>query len=804
MFINYLKIIIRSLWKFKKFTILNILGFVSGLTCVLLIITYVQDELSYDSYNTNVNHIVRIARRYNMEDNSVHEVALTNYQLAPKLKAAFPFLKNVIRLGVAGGILQYENKKFYEDYIYLAEKDIFDVFSFNVIKGDPKTALSSPYTMVITDKMAKKYFGNENPLGKVINYEKKDFKITGVIEEIPANSHFNIDFLISMETGKDIYSQLYLENLGSMILYTYVLLPENYTAEKFEKLLPKFREEHWSSFSRMEFFIQPLKDIHLHSQIQYEIGINGDIQYIYIFSLIAILIMLIACINYMNLATARSLNRASEVGMRKVLGASRSRIAGQFIGESIFISMIALFIAGVCAEIAMPFFNILTGKELELNFFANYKILFNFIFLAILVGIFSGSYPAFFLSSFHPINILKKKYNTLESTISLSLRKGLIIFQFTISIILIIGTIFIFNQLAFMRDKKLGIETEQIITVALPLEKTIEQYNTLKKELTAYSYIESVTAANHPLTYRVAHTRRYQAEGHESENEGIVINTLIVDHDFFSTMGGEIIKGRDFSETFPSDINSAYIINESAAKKLKLNDPIDKYCYGEMFTMNGERAIKKGKIIGVVRDFHFSSLHEEIQPVVFSIHSRQTWPLFELLIKINTNDIPAILKTIENKYEKIFPENLFSYTFLDEEFNNLYQAEERLLNITTTFSLLAILIASLGLLGLVAFTTELRTKEIGVRKVLGATLSNIITLLTKDLTKWVFISNIIAWPIAWYAMNNWLQSFAYRIDMSFGVFLLAGGFALTIALLTVSSQAIKAAIANPVESLRYE
>jgi len=801
---HHFKIIIRNLWKFKKFTILNILGLVSGLTCVLLIITYVQNELSYDSYHANADRIVRMARRYHGEDKSVKEGALTNYQLAPKLKAAFPFLKHVIRLGYASGTIKYEDKKFEEEYVYLSEKDIFDVFSFNLIKGDSRTALSSPYAMVITEKMAKKYFGNEDPLDKVIVYDDKDFKITGIMEEVPANSHFNIDFLLSMETGKEIYSKIYLENLGSMILYTYVLLPEKYTPEKFEKLLPQFREAHWPSFSRMDFFVQPLKDIHLHSNIQYEIGVNGDIQYIYIFSVVALMIMLIACINYMNLATARSNERSLEVGMRKVLGANRSRIAFQFLSESILISVIALLIAGAFAEIVMPFFNNLAGKELELNFFTNYGLLFNFMFLSILIGILSGSYPAFFLSGFQPLNILKRNYTRSGSYKSLPFRKGLVIFQFTISIVLIIGTITVFNQLSFMRNTKLGIDTEQIVAVPLPSEKTTEQYNALKKELTNYSYIENVAGANQPLAWRVGHTRRYQIEGHETENEGVVINTLIVDHDFFSTLGGEILKGRNFSEIFPSDVNNSYIINESVVRKLNMTDPINKQCHGTMFTVNGDKTIKKGMIIGVVRDFHFSSLHQEIQPVVFSLHSQRTWPLFQLLIKIDTNDIPAALKTIKRKWEKIFPENPFSYTFLNEEFYRLYRAEERLLNITATFSVLAILIACLGLLGLAAFTTERRTKEIGIRKIMGATLSNIISLLTKEFTKWVLLANFIAWPIAWYAMNKWLQNFAYRTELSWWIFGLAGIIAFGIAIFTLCFTTIRTAMANPVESLHYE
>jgi len=806
MFKNYIKITFRNLLKHKIYTIINILGLVIGLTSVLLIIAFVQEEFSYDMYHENIDQLVRITGRYDQGGDSKNNNALTNFQLAPKLKAAFPFLRKIIRMGWREGIVKYKDKKFKEMDIYLVDEDIFDVFSFNLIKGNPKTALKTPFSMVITENIGKKYFANEDPINKTLKFQDKIFNITGVMEEIPSNSHFKADFFISITTAEDIYSKLYLEDLSSLSVYTYVLLPDNYTPEQLEKLMPQFIKDHWPEWavSYMELLVQAVKEIHLHSHLNSEIQVNGDIKYVYIFSIVALFIVLLASINYMNLAVARSLNRALEVGIRKVLGALRRQITFQFLIESVLISIIAFLIAIFSAKIAILYFNNISGKDLQINFFTNYSLFIYFILLSLLVGIFSGSYPAFLLSAFRPIKVLKGNKVTTNKNKPFSLKKGLVILQFVISTSLICSSIIIYNQLDFMRNKKLGIAIEQIVVLPLPTAELSEKYEVIKKELSNHSNIIGITGANHSLARRVGHFRKYKIEGLAPENEEIVLNTLIVDHDFFGMLGVKFLEGRDFSKDFLSDVEVAYIINKSAQYKLKLDDPINRSCEGVLFTAKGERSIKKGKIIGIVKDFNFTSLHQEIQPVIFNLNSKRTWPIRAMLIKINAKDITSTLDFIEKKWQEFSLEQPFTYSFLDKEFSKLYEGEVRLSNIITTFSLLAILIACLGLFGLTAFMTEQRTKEIGIRKVLGASVIEIVMSLSKDFTKWALYANIVAWPLAYWIMNKWLQNFAYRVNIQWQTFFLAALITQVIAITMISYQVIKAAKANPVKALRYE
>ncbi|WP_020532139.1 ABC transporter permease [Flexithrix dorotheae] len=810
MFKNYLKVAFTNLWNHKVFSFINILGLTVGMAACFLILLFVQDELSYDQYHEKADRLYRVFVEYKNQEGEFVGGVITPYILGPTLASVFEGeVERVIRIdGPFSYQIEKGDKKFPQEGLALADADVFDAFSFKLIAGDPKTALVEPFTMVIDKTIAEKFFGKEDPIGESLLIEEEfEVKITGIIDEIPENSHAHFHGFVSMASGEQIYSERVKTQWGEGSQSTYLVLPKGANAEKFEAKLPDFVENHTfgegaSAFVR--YRLQKVTDIHLHSHLRGELEANGDIDYIYIFSGVALVIMLIACINYMNLSTARSSERAKEVGLRKVVGAYRSQIITQFLSESILLTLIAFILAILCAEIALPVFNEIAQKELEINYLENFFVVTVFLGIAIVIGIVAGSYPAFFLSSFQPVKVLKGSKGSSGGK-SVVLRKVLVILQFAISITLIISTIVISEQLNYLRNKKLGINTDHIVISNFQDTTLVNKFPVLKRELLKNPDIKSITATNKRMTRNLSSNLGYKIEGAEPNPQGqdnYTITTVTSDHDFFKTYEAEFVMGRDFDETIPSDAREGFIFNESAIKLLGLEDPIGKEVESATFDMEIMDFVpKKGKIIGVVKDFHFESLDYTISPVGF--HISDNW-LNWMSIKLAGNNIPETVQYIESTIKSFAPTRPFNYTFLDEDINQLYQGQERVMIIFRYFAGLAIIIACLGIFGLSSFTAERKTKEIGIRKVLGASTSGVTILLTREFIKLVVVAAVIGWPIAYYFMDSWLTDFNYRIDIGFGAFILATFVAIFIAVFTVSSQAIKAALTNPVKALRYE
>jgi putative ABC transport system permease protein len=813
---NHLKIAVRNLLKYKVYSFINILGLAIGMACCILILLYIQDELSYDRFHENAHRIFRVSRQwFNPDGTSSLHLGHVAPPIAPLLKNDFPDIIHAVRL-IGGGttLVRYEARYFEEPGFYFADPEIFDVFTLPFIKGDPKTALLDPNSVVITEEMAAKYFGNLDPINQVINIDGgADLKVTGVMKSIPHNSHFHVDFLGAMKLLEQFFgADVFQYNWGSNNYATYLLLPKGYDLRQLEAQFPAFLDRHLTAAYQREtgqappqqpslgnkLHLWPLTDIHLYSHLDSEIEPNGDIKNVYIFSSVAFFILLIACINFMNLATARSANRAREVGLRKVVGADRLRLVNQFLGESIVLAFIALLVAVLIVEISLPTFNDFVGKELGLNAGRNLAAALALAGIAVLVGILAGSYPAFFLSRFQPAVVLKGQSNSRAG--HAALRKGLVVFQFAISIILIISVGVVNSQLEFCRTKNLGLNKEHVIILPSS-EQMIQKFPDFKNRLRQHPTIIAVTASKRVPSARLLDSSGARMiDGAKSEPIHFRIANVRVDHDFIPTYGMEIVAGRNFSTEFPTDSMQAFILNETAVKQLgwaSPQDAIDKpFGYGN----------RDGKIIGVVKDFHYESLHVPIAPVVMYIMPPSFNSISVRIRPEHTQDVTSTLGFLEKVWQEYRPNFPFTYSFLDDRYEQLYRSEHKLGQMFGAFSALAIFIGCLGLFGLASYTAEQRTKEIGIRKVLGASVSNVVMLLTKDFTKLVGLATLVSWPLAYYAMNSWLQDFAYRIQINsqFLTFLIAAALALVIALITVSVQAVKAALSNPVNSLRYE
>ena len=797
---NYLKIAFRTLSKHTAHSLMNIVGLAVGMGCFILIFLFVQDELSYDDFHKNGERIYRIAGEYDQGGDTRNRSAQTTYLMRGWLEASFPDIKTVVRMDRGGGLIKHGDKMIQEDRLLFADEKFFEMFSFELLRGDPTTVLAGPNSMVITEAIAQKYFGESDPLGEVLEIFDLPIKITGVMKEMPLNSHCHGDFVISMKTVEPLYPNWVLTNATGYSHYTYVELEAGISPAAIEQKLADYMETKDKDFAESRtYFLQPVQEIHLYSNLSAEFEANGDMLYVYILSAVAFIILFMACINYMNLAVARSASRTKEVGIRKVVGANRRQLALQFLGESVVTAIFALLLAVLLVEVCLPLFNGLAGKSLQPNLTQNPSFMAGLLALALMIGVLAGSYPALFLSAIKSASILKGRFAKTGSP-SLNLRRALVVVQFAASVFLLTSTLLIYNQLTFMRNKKLGINPEQVLVVPFQTSEIANSFEQIRNELLRNPEVLNVTATNNPLTARVSNWRQYEVEGHE---EKVTIPTVIVTHDFFETLQGEIVAGRDFSRDFQTDVNDAYILNESAIKFLGLEEPIGTTIIGDIFT-GSEWSKKNAKIIGVVKDFHFASLHQEIQPTAFSLFSEQTTPLGVMAIRISSNEMTSTLSFVQQSWQKVASARPMQYTFMDKDVRKLYQAEERFLQIFLAFAMLAISVTCLGVFGLSAYDAAKRTKEIGIRKVLGASVTSIIGLISSDFVKLVVLANFIAWPVAWLSMNRWLQDFAYRIDMSWWVFVLAGGLAILIALITVSTQAIRAALTNPVASLRYE
>jgi putative ABC transport system permease protein len=808
MIYNYFKIAFRNLAKYKFISFINLFGLTIGLTCCLLITTYILNELSYDRYNKNADNIYRITRTFYSNDGvQALQLSTISPPFGYYLPGDFPDIKKMTRLlGNGTTTFRYQDNIFNEKNSFFADENLFDVFTVNVVKGNPKTALKDPFTVMLTEEVAKKYFGNEDPMNKVLRANNQfDVKVTGVYKAFPSNAHLHPEILISFNTLKDsaVYGEKNLQtNWGNNSFFTYILLPDKYPVKSLLAQFPPFLDRRMASeytgklpSQLTKLGLQKLTDIHLHSHTDYEAEPNGDITRVYIFAAIALFILLIACINYMNLSTARSTLRAKEIGIRKVIGARKKELIFQFLGESILLCWSALLLAGLCTFLALPFLNKISGQELSIHTLLQWKIIIPLLLTPFIVGIISGIYPALFMSSFQPVKTLKGLFRIGGRGISF--RKVLVVTQFSISIILIIATAIVFQQLHYVQTKSLGFDKDKILTLAYSNEVS-KQYDAFRTDLLKNAAFKDVTRSSRIPTGRLLDDMNaYTINGDSLQQVSTDIKYVCVDHDFTSTFNVPMKAGRFFSRDYGTD-TSSFVINESAAGILGWNNP------NEAIGKALKYGDTKGNIIGVLKDFHFESMHQAIIPMIFLLLPPSQSYYNNVSVKIAGNDIASALSYMESTWKKFFPGTPFDYAFLDQKFDKLYASEQRQGTLFTLFACIAIFIACLGLFGLSAFTISQRIKEIGVRKVLGADVSGIVTLLSKDFLKLVGIAAIMAFPVAYYAMNNWLKDFAYRIHIQWWVFIIAGIIAAFIAFITVSFQAIKAAVANPVKSLRTE
>ena len=810
---NYLKVILRNVFRHKGYSVINLLGLAVGMTSCILIMLYVQDEFSYDQYVEYPDRTYRITIDMAAGDRGDVHSARSAPPWAPVLAEELPEIESYVRLKspLVSWMVSYNptNKKFHEKGFFFADETVFEFFNLNLVRGDPETALKEPSTLVISESMATKYFGNEDPIGKVITLDNSyDFRVTGVMEEIPKNSHFQCEFFASFVTLHSIENGPYGQDYGNSMqqffpdVYTYVRLPEGYDPAQLEEKLVGFVDRHHGEDltqfnATMVASLQPLTDIHLNSNREAELQSNGDMAYIYIFSAIAVFVLIIACINFINLATARSAARAREVGIRKVVGAYRVQLMFQFMGESVVMAIASLILAIGMAYFLLPAFNSISAKALTLTL-TDSTLLMSLVGIVLLVGLIAGSYPALFLSSFQPAAVLKGSSKAGSSS-NATLRKILVVFQFSLSIVFIIGTWVVGAQMKYMQSKNLGFNKEQVVIIALGDQDQRLIYNNYKSLILQSPDVIAVTGLDAPpggLQGNIGFT----PEGAEA-GETVLVDFFAVDHDFVAALEIEMVQGRTFSRDFPTDSTQAFIINEAAVSQLGWSDnPIGKEFNFGPNRRNPNAPVFRPKVIGVVKDFHIKSLHTEIAPLVIGF---TPFPVY-MAIRISADNLSNTLSFLAEKWPDVYPNDPFQYSFLDEDFDNLYQTEQLRGQVFGVFSMLAIFIACLGLLGLASFTAEQRTKEIGIRKAMGASVSGIILMMTKEFISLVIIASIIAWPIAYYVMNNWLQDFAYASDLSVWTFLLAAVGAVIITVVTVSYQATKAALTNPVDALQYE
>lgn len=803
---NYFKTALRNLWRYKGYSLINLLGLAIGLACVMLIILYVRSELSYDRFHENKDQIYLLTlQTTNPQNGETTMRAIGPYRLAKELEVDFPDFPEIIRIAPQGreGI-EIGDKSYQEEHVAFVDDGVFETFTFPLVKGDPKTVLQDPYSVVITPAVAQKYFGSDDPMGKVLRIREADFKITGIMEAIPETSQFDFDILISMNCAPQVFSKIVLENWGEGYVWTFVKTQENKMPEDYQSRLQSFTDvklEAWKAASP-RINMHPLKDLYLDSGTILGWIPGGDRTYVLAFSFIAAFILLIACINFMNLATARSGIRAKEVGLRKVVGAERSQLVIQFLSESIVLALICLVLALSLVKWSLPLFNNLADRSIQFGLMENVPLLGTFLLLAVIVGMLAGSYPALLLSGFTPINVLSG--NISEGFKGTSLRKILVTFQFAISIFLIIITGIVYLQIKYCSELDVGFDKSHLLVInGTPLEMR-GRYDQFRNELMSNPKIENAAASSRVPPGRLSSSLRARPEGvPEDQQRGM--QTVWTDYDFIETMGFELSSGRSFRRDFPADATTGFVLNEAAVKEIGWTneEAIDK-TFGSSEIRDwddGQWENRDGKVIGVLKDFHFESLKQEIIPTVYFIAPYMAW---NYVVRIKPNDISGTIAFIENKWKEFNPDTPFEYTFVDENFSELYRNEERQGKIFGIFSGLAIFIACLGLIGLASFTAERRKKEVGVRKVLGASSLNLVLLLSREFAWLVIIAFIIAAPVGWIIMQRWLEDFAYQVTVGPGIFIVSGLFALFIAWITVSTQTARAAFSNPVKVIRNE
>ena len=785
---TYLKIAFRNLLKYKTYSFLNILGLATGIACSILILMWVFNEYDYDRFNTKGDRIYRVIQ--NVKFDNVVKWSITQGPLGPSLQESIPEIENFTRFRTTGWAIKYKNKN-YNFWGAYTDPQVFEVFDFPLLRGDKEAVLQNPHSIIITESMAESIFGNEDPIGKTLNIsDQYDLTVTGILENILDNSHLKFSFLSTMEFAKERGNSVEQWNNSGFI--TYLLLREEVDYDQVAEKVHNFLADKPTLEKGSTLFLQPLFDIHFTNDIEFELADTMNYQYIIIFSSAAIFILLIACINFMNLSTARASMRAREVGLRKVVGARKSQLIKQFMSESIIVTLIALIIAMVFAVLFLPAFNTIAGKEFTMQFFTKPQIILSMIAILTFTGFLSGSYPALVLSSFQPIKILRSVSGVNNR--GAVLRKFLVVFQYIVTATLLIGTFVVYNQINFMQNMPLGFNKENIIYFTANNNVT-GSYDAFKNELLNNPSVLNVCRSNNtPINGFTFSNAKWRWEGYDNEHPTLFRATFI-DKDFIDTYAMKIKDGRTFSDKFPSD-SSAILINETAARIIGYDEPVGKNFYYE----NADSLIPLN-IIGVIKDYNYRSLHSQVEPLILLKADNYT---NLLSLKLAADNIPNTISFIKNVYEKFGKEKELNFSFLDESLNRLYTSEENIGNILQYFTILAIFISCLGLIGLSSFMALRRTKEIGIRKVLGASISEVTFILLKEFLLYVVIANIIAWPIALYLMNNWLQDFAFHTSIGIWIFILTGIIALFFALITTSYQSIKAALANPIDSIKYE
>lgn len=790
MFRNYLKIAFRNLWKHKSFAVINIAGLAIGMACSIFILLWVQNELGYDRFHSNAAETYRIV--CNAGD---FKAAVNCAGMPAELKAKLPVVKDYVRLShPSTNVFEVDDRKFEEKNVFYADSTFLSVFSFRLVKGNPQTALQRIDGVLITEDMAKKYFGREEPMGKTLRKDNgKSVMVTGVLANIPPDSHLQFDFILPMSSIAQTDDDLKTNTWKNFNYYSYIRLDKNFKATPaailhLNKQINTIYKAHVNEGElKVDFQLQPLTAIHLHSNYQVDLPGHGNIQYVNIFFVVALFILVVACINFMNLATARSARRAKEVGLRKVVGAARKQLIGQFLGESLLISFLSLVIAIALVWLLLPSFNELAGKKLSIHF-PDPKLISILLGIALATGLISGSYPALFLSGFQPVKVLKGNMKTMGG--NLIFRNGLVVVQFVVSIVLLAGTAVVYRQLTFIKNMNLGFEKSNLLYMPMAGEMWDKQ-QALKTELKQNPLTANYTVTNDLPTNLTSGTVDVKWEGKDPKSQ-VVFPTLFVDESFMNVFKMKILTGRSFSTEFKADTNN-YIINEKAAHVMgmKASDAVGK----PLSLWNG-----KGIIIGVVKDFNFKPVQQPIEPMIIGLNR---WGGV-VVVRTQPGKMEATIKALNAISASLNPAYPFSFGFFDQDLANLYKGEQRMGVLFNVFAILAIFISCLGLYGLSAFMAEQRTKEIGVRKVLGASVLNVIYLLSTSFTRLIIIAVVIAMPVAWFAVNSWLKSFAYRVNADWVIFLTASLTALLIAWITVSYESLKAAMANPVKSLRTE
>jgi putative ABC transport system permease protein len=798
MFKNYIKTAFRNIKRHKGYSFINIFGLAVGMTVCLLMLMYVVNETSYDDFHKKGDRIYRISLDWGKEGSRM-KFAGTMPAVAPALNSEIPEVEVAARVRYNDEmiILNSQNEKIKESGIFHADPEIFEIFSWQMLKGNPVSALKDPFSIVVSQKIAKKYFGNDEPIGQTLNIDGHPYRVTGLLKDLPSNTHLHCEILISYSTIHSLgeYPEQPWSQWGDDL--TYFVLRKSSSIDSVKDNLNVLLSQNTGKWftDKMDFILQPLSEIHWDTESRGDVGTKGNIIYVYLFLSGAILVLIIACFNFMNLSTSRYLDRMIEVGVRKVVGANRAQLIKQFLTESLLVATVSM----ICGVVLFKILNSALYSYLDASFVSgtpHFQHLFGMVVLMIIiVGLMAGSYPAWFMSKFHPVDIMKK--SIMKGSVKLSFRNVMVVLQFAISIVLILGTLTVYQQINFMKNTDLGFDKEDVILSYLPFTnpQAKEKYPVLKNEFLKYQSVKEVTAVYTVPGINSQFNMSVKREG-AGDDDSMTIQALPADFGFVKSMGLEIIDGRDFSEDYSTDSKESAILNETAVKMFGFESPV-----GEKLLIPSNNKLKEVTVIGVVKDFHVKSLHSEISPMMIYID-----PKFFLLMatKIQPENTEATLTYLESVWKKVLGEEEFNYRYMKDAYFSFYDAEEKTGKLLSIFTGLALFISCLGLFGLASFLTNKRVKEIGIRKVLGATVRGIAVLYSKEFTKWVILSNIIAWPIAYYLIRMWLKNFAYKINLTPLPFVISGAAALVIALITVSFHAVKAATANPVNSLRSE